>query len=594
MPWTDNIPFTKQGESVSPGVDNRAVRTVDANVRYLKQQWEAASLGQALFLREAAVSDETIVGNPVYFNADTGKFEPALAAAEVSEVNGVFQTAASSRVWGVVYLKHSAGSADIVVLGVVTGLDLSSVITDETPAGLYYLSSSTAGKLVSQEPPVSVPVLEVAGDAVFVRGNIRDFLHNHVHYRFELTAAPAGDYAEPGMGERHEITNPDPDLPGWLPADHEIFGGNAPPGAAFGYNLSQHPELEALWPPIPLGNAYVEWHRGESPDQGLEGVPLGETGLCMLDRHGIWWMSDCNGEVPWASDYPANESISDSSDIECPRQVQKQVVLWFNRITFANDQTVVASLRSRDSRIRVYCVGTDTEKFVGHLELDLDLGLLLSDDDDDEGAYALKGLDEDTDRFTLGPVVTGLVAGSANVVLTSDVQREIEEDTVHFGVVEVQVLPETAIDLPARMVSVDDVTEENDPTLFLGMPAGINSSYQVVVDVPDSLDGTLSCALRLRLLGKSAGTLPALTVERKILSRPADGLNTPESVPSSWTAVTITTTGAVGANEYVEATSTAFSVAAGDSVVFQISRADDDAYAGMVGILKQGVVLGVS
>mgnify|MGYP001057567339 CR=1 FL=1 len=592
MPWNDQFELIQQGEPVAPSTDNRPLQQIIDNLRYLKNLVDAAATGKAVILRQATAAASVQVGQPVYYHAASQRFEAALAGVEPSADNTTFQLTEASLVWGVVLAKNSSTSVDIVLSGVVEGLDLSAAVEGSIESGLYYLSAQTAGQLVRQEPPISVPVLQVAGNLVYVRPTIRDFLQNHTHYRFELVTRPAGEHTPPSPGQSHTIANPDPDLPGWLPADHAIFEGRAPAGAAFGYNLSQHPELANLWPPLPPENAYLEWCRGESYT-ALEGVPLGSDGLAVIDRYGIWWMTDCYGDVPWPTNYDSGASDSDSLSGTCPVEVPRKLVLWFNQLRFSTSDTIVKSLRSRDDRLRVTCLGGTTEQAVGDLELSLDLNLALATPDTSDLAVAVKELDEETGKLKRGPVVSGIYTTSDRVALTGETSVTIGGVPAQAGLVRIDVHPESARNLAVRWVAADDVTEESYPTLYLGFPPGINSNYQAVLQkVPENLTGSLSVTLRFWILGTSAGTLPALTLEYYILTRPSGG--SPASVPNSWTPLSIDTAKAITANGYIEVDSDAISVNAGDQVVFRLSRTDADAYAGMVGVVEHTGVLSIS
>jgi hypothetical protein len=94
--------------------------------------------------------------------------------------------------------------------------------------------------------------------------------------------------------------------------------------------------------------------------------------------------------------------------------------------------------------------------------------------------------------------------------------------------------------------------------------------------------------LRFRILGRAVGTLPALTLTGRRVARPTAGLATPLNLPLDGDEFSITIASEAildAANQYVEAVSETFTVAAGDQVFFTLTRADDDAYTGEVGIL---------
>ena len=113
--------------------------------------------------------------------------------------------------------------------------------------------------VVQQRPPVSVPVLISDGQGnVLVNTQITDFVHDHVHYKFDLVALPAGEHTPPLEPARHTIENADPTVEGWLPADDPVFNGKAPANAQFGYNIGANAQLNNLWPPIPVNAASLE------------------------------------------------------------------------------------------------------------------------------------------------------------------------------------------------------------------------------------------------------------------------------------------------------------------------------------------------
>lgn len=595
MAFEDFVRLVRAGEPVTAGVANRAPAAIDRNLRYLWDVVQAAGIGSTVFARKVTVEADAALGMPVYYNPDTQRFERALARVAADPATGVVETAASSQVVGVVAFKHGATLADLLLFG-WADLDLAAAVAGPVAAGLYYLSGGTAGRLVRQRPPVSVPVLRVAGPRVFVNPQLVDFLDRHTHYRFPLTCLPAGDHTPPVGGGRHVVENPDPDLPGWLPADHASFAGKAPAGAKFGYNFLAHSALANAWPPLPVSQSYLEWSKGLDGDVGFTGVP---GDLCVVNKDGVWWMSDCYGDVPWPAfwDTAPGEQTSLTEVLgECPRDLYMELVLWFTKVNFATDNTVVTSLRSLDRRLVVRCADGAAGS-AGDLTIDLDLSLLVAPDLV-RGATVLKGLDGDT--FTRGRVAEGVYARSENVTLTSDlpavkrVPGDADSEDVYQGLVGIAVAPQSTLELPVLLTRLDGATEEfYQDVMYLELPAGDDTAFRSKLYVPTGT-GLTSPALRLRLLllGRSAGALPALTVTARRVPRPAAVLTgTALPLTAAEFAVTLTTTATVTANQYVEAVSDPFEVAAGDTVYFWVRRAADDAYAGAVGVIQQTGVL---
>ena len=588
---------------VRAGEVNRPLRQIDQNTKYIWEVLEAAAVGSTVYSRRVSVEEEVKVGMAVYLNSTTQRFERALALAEANETTGVVTTAARSQVWGVCATKHNATLADILLFG-VDDLDISQATADTPTPGTYYLSGVTPGRLTQQRPPVSVAVLRRTADGkVFVQPQFVDFLDRHTHYQFKLACKPAGTASQPAEGDLHEITDPDPLLSGWLPADHPVFEGKAPAGAVFGYNLSAHSSLGSVWPPVPVSNAYLEWNKGLTTDVGATGVPLGSGGLAVLNRDGIWWMSNCYGDVPWPLGYDStvSESYSDSVGAECPRHVEMEMTVFFTKVNFATDAAVVLSLHSNDARIKVRCYGDPTRAAsTGHLELSLDLNLVVANDQ--TGFLALKDFDPATNTFKRGPVVEGLYALSGNVTLggSATSTRTIDDvaRTVYHGLVPISVDPADTKELDVQIVRLDGAEEAfygEPPVMYLEFVEGDERAYRGVVHVPyDLAIPSPKMKLRFAVLGRAAGTLPQLTFTGRIVPRATDGLDTPFDLPddSEEFTITCTTTGVLDdTNQYVEAESEGFEVAAGDTVYFSVSRGDSDGYAASVGILRQSGVV---
>lgn len=592
------IRLIQNGDPVDAGTINRVLRQMDGNTKYVLDLLEAALIGSTVFARSVTVEPETVPGAPVYYNATSGRFERALAAATIE--NGELKTAESSQVWGVVHTKHNSTSADVLLTG-YTSLNISAAIDGQLEAGLYYVSSSTPGKLTRQQPPITVPVLQSDGDGnVFVNPRLFDAFLDHKHYKFDLVCLPAGDHTPPSLGDRHTISNPDTDIEGWLPANHASFSGKAPAGAAFGYNLAAS-SLNALWPPVPLSNAYLEWDKGELKDYMGMGVPLGADGLAILDANGIWWMSDCYSDVPWPTtlDTSAPASSSSSASLpECPRDLAMRLTLWFSRMSFMTSGNVVTSLQVADGSenfLSITCAHSGAAASSGDLEITFNQDYVVDSATDTAGHIVFKSL---TDKqFKRGPVVEGLTAGSSNVYLSSTAQ---DGDT-HQGMVDITVITDIlGNELPVQLVRLSGVTEENYlDVLGLGLPPARNSSYRARFEVPADISGVtaLTMKIRLRLLAITAGSFPDLDVSFRRIPRPSP-TTAHTALPTTDTALTLDLSAAqtptpMGAEEYLEVETSTFTVSPGDIVFFSVTRngAGGDGYAGEMHVIDQRPVI---
>ena len=604
-----NVRHIQAGERVTAGVTGRPDRTNDRNIRKLAELFDAANLGRGLLLNDVTVAPDVQAGEAVFWNATTARFERALAAVEVDAESDVLVPKASADTVGLVVSKTNATLATIGILGLFAIPDLANGIAggEAVVAGRYYLSAAEAGKIVKQRPPVSVTVGYIFdATTILVLPSLRDFLEDHIHYRFDLTARPAGTVTPPLLGERHVIAVADDALPGWLPADHDSFDGHAPAGAAFGYNLAAHTELSRVFPPVPLAAAVVTWDKGVDLVGATE-VPMGSSGLVVVDAYGIWWMSDCYGDVPWptaldtaAESSSISGSVSSSSvsaQPECPRDEVMRITLAYSRAVFATDKSVVTKLEpDTDSPITIKnCDGDDAN--TGALKLGLNLNLLI-DDDNALGGQVLKSVLEGF-QFTQGWVAEGLIADNDQVILTSTHSRlsdpdDEDSDVVHQGIVRVSV----NVDPTGREISPEVVRVSDAETVFyqdlpsLGFLEDRAASIRLRLDLPPvGMPNTPKLAIRVWLFGRETGTLPAFTLSYRRVTRP-DGIVTPTPLPTADTAGVINTAVAVVADEVIEIDSDEFTVAAGDSVFVTLSRAAGDGYAGDVLVMRiRGVIL---
>lgn len=587
-PWDYQVQHIRDGEPVDQHVASRPDRQLERRDQYLKDRLDAAGLGEAVVAYGSACAPGVTVGMPVAWNAANGRFEPAIAATRVAP-GGALELDPLADVVGVVRAKASATSADVVLAGRAT-IDLTGVVTGVVTAGRYYLSAATPGKLVRQRPPVSVSVLFADGaGTVYVQPTSRELLEAHVHHKFDLVCAPAGVHSDPGVGNRHQVLSPDPTKSGWLPANHASFGGKAPAGAVFGYNLAAHPSLQSVFPPIPPEAAVLVWDKGLNRVGGVI-VPTGSDALAVVNRDGIWWFSDVYGDVPWPANYNSASPPADvgpnSGSPESPRAEEMRLTLAFAQMLLATDKTVVTRLSApANSPITLdgCAVGSG---YVGDVRIDLDLDLLVSDQQE-AGSLVLKSLQGAT--FRRGHVVEKLVAG-AGVTLTPTVGNPAAAQGA--VTIDVDVDPGDRELLP-EIVRLDDARERFHLDVpFIGFPAGRKSAVQLRFRVPyDGLPSQPVARLRLWLYGSFAGTLPALSATRRRLVRPSGA---PVPTPTADTVITLNTGVAVASAAYVEVQSEPFAVAEGDTILVTLARAVSDGYAGEVGLFRNGLVLASS
>lgn len=590
MPYNHNVKFLSNGEPVNASVSNRAPQANAANIEYVRRLLAAASAGKSLQFPDAKLKPEVIVGSLVYFDEATASFGPAIAKL-TSSLDGTFLPDPQSVVIGVVAAKHTAICGDVVTIGQLPSAVVPQGVTDN---GLYFLSATDAGHVTKDKPTLAIPAVFYGGvGAAFV---IPHWLNGDLdtnYYRFDLTAAPASDpYVAPLPGDPVVVTNPDSALPGWLPADDAVFGGKAPAGAKFGYNLGQDAALLAQWPPIPASGAYLEMDRPlTSPNPNYEDLVYntGYKGVSKdwftINADGIWWFDDNFDEAPFDTDY---ESLADAPD-----RRRSSMRLWFSKPIYVSNNAVVTSLRSVDPRLLVLCRGSNVAASAGNLDIKLATDFLLGDDNQ-RGHNVFKSYDEELQRFQSGPVTEGLLQGSDNVTLTSTAPVTVEGlGVLHRGVVTVSFNANGSVSVPIGEVRLNAVTQETyQNIMYLGMPRDVASSYNAMLHTPaDLVFNSPKLRLVFWVIGRAAGTLPGLTLSGRRLPK---AVATPTALPTTDTTVGITTgVTLTSADQYVLVTSEPISITAGESYAFTLSRAIDS-YPGELGIIRQYATISAS
>lgn len=617
--FVSRVRHVAPGSPVSSGNTSRPTRQLEARENYLEERLDGIEAQQLLVYPEQTIIAEAEVGQPVYWNKTTQQFELALAGVEPDPESGTLVPLESSDCLGLVLRKLHATLADIATIGVAKFSTLAAAIDGDLIPGRYYLSSAEAGKLTRQRPAVSVPVCHVIGPQddcdqnvwAVVHPQTRDFLESHIHYRFDLVCHPAGDTVPPTDGH-HTITNADAGLAGWLPADDASFNGHAPTGANFGYNLAAHPELAKLWPPIPLEAVVVFWDRGDGSLRGATEIPTrGFEPRVIIDRYGIWWMTDCTGEVPWppeldtfteASASLSSQSLSSGQEI-CPPTDHMRLILAYASMLFATDKSVVTSLEP-DTDQPISFVNCDSaEAKTGALKARLDLSTSIGETDA-VGSQVLKQIVGPGFKFDEGYVVEGIIAGNDNIVITSDQQRyetpgDPETDVVHQGIITLDVnLEPGERELSPVLTKLQDALERTfRGVAYLGLPTDRDSAVRMRFEVPvTGLPSNPKLVLRTWLFGRGiVGPWSEVTAGYYRLALPTDG--SPTAITEGDTALTfdvVDPSDGVAADHVIVVESNEFTIAPGDTIYIQLSRADDasPSYDNDIGIVRAvGVIV---
>jgi len=604
--WLHNIKHVNPGEPVQAGVVSRPDRTLEDRTDYLKDRLDAAALGRVLVDSDATICSSVLPGQPVYWNWVEKRYEPALAAVASDPETQVLLVQPSSDCVGICLRKRSENLGDIVLRGIVEIPDLANAISGPIAPGRYYLSATDPGKLVKQKPPVTVTVCHVQGPKdscttvprVVVMPHIRDFIDEHTHYRFDLVTQLAATQNNPG----------------WLPATHSVFNGKAPSGAAFGYNLSQHAALSNVWPPLPIQSVAMLWDKGVD-HVGATEIPLGPTGLAICDTNGIWWMSDCEDDVPFTTptEHPAESG-------ECPRYETMRVSVVYLRMLAGNDRNVVTSLvkdidgtsletlptpasTSITSPIAITNCADDTAS-TGDLQLNLDLQIAAAEA---LGGQAIKGV-INRHQLQRGWVTEGVftlsnqiaITGSRNNprTLTNEEKQQFNLTTtapitLHQGILKIDYTDQLVErEISPQIIRLSDTVERLYMDIpYLGFPGGQASLLRLRFNVPGSNIGdNLMMKIRVQLFGRD-GTqsqkkvMPSLYMTRRIITQPPTPEGDGQALPTTDTALTFNSSANLYIDRAIQRDSAAFAVTEGDTVLVTLGRVEDNVY-GEIGVLR--------
>jgi hypothetical protein len=609
--FTSRVKHIAPGSPVSASNASAPDRQLEQRTNELLAQLDAINSGQLLVYRAQTVVEEAQDGQPVFWNDENQRFELALAAVETDTASGTLVPAASADCLGLVFNKTGPTTADIATVGMINFADLSAAIDGDIAPGRYYLSAGEEGKLVKQRPAVTVAVCYVLGPMsdcdtdnwVFILPQMRDFQEDHIHYRFDLTCRPAGDHTPPVPGDRHTIENADATLPGWLPADHTSFEGHAPSGAKFGYNLAVDTAVQRVWPPVPVEAALMLWDRADGNFAG-EIPSRGQNALVRFDRYGIWWMSDCYADVPWpvTLDTTSSSSVSITSESSsagdaCPRTEQMRLVLAFLHMIFATDRAVVTSLQPASETEPIAFTNCDGEAATtGDLFARLRLEALIADDEY-YGGRVFKELVGPGLTFGLGYVAEGLIAGSSRVLLTSQRQRrrtpgDATTPLVHQGLVTVDVdLEPGARELTPQVTYLGDALERTYQEIsYLALPPDRDSGIRMRFNVPaNGVPTSPRLTLQVWVFGRADGPFAEVTASYYRIAAPTPGTPTPITAgDTTLTLDIVTPSAALTADNVILVSSEEFEVAAGDTVMISINRAQDAEpdYAAEIGFIR--------
>lgn len=603
--WRETINLIKNGESVDDQTPNRPLQQLAERTQFLKDRLDVSAIGEGLVLFSQVVSSDTMQGDAVYYSISNNEYRPALATA-FEDTTGILRTDEKAYVVGIVIRKLNNVTADIIIRGRQNGLVINDASGLALVSGNYYLSGLNSGKLVNQRPAVGVFVATITTQGVIVNPTPREVLEDHIHYVFDLVVDPSGTPVCPNTASNQTaIAFPDNTQEGWLPADDPVFVSTvAPVNAFFGYNWSVNQKLAAIWPPHPLGSAYVELNGvGVSPEHAL------------VDSNGIWWLTNCDTDVPW----DANTCISSSAAlierssssgettgkpfVPCS-PTTRRLTIWFTKMVSQTSKASVTGIKSAPGSpiVIVGCSTPDASGFCqGKIELDLDIPWARTGNI--AGSEVVKTIGGNgqlsVGHVVEGIAVTGLISLTGTKTLTGGQAA---------GLVTIRGLDPTQITrkLDVALVALNGASESIYQSIlpFVGLPSGRITSFIGKVRIPQVNMTTPRLQLDMWFATPTAGTPPANVLIRWVLVNDAlltqesssslfgGGFGTLPTAWSPWFALSLNDLGALAAGNYFSRrviNNIAFS--SNQLLLFELQRSASDTYAGELAVVNQAATI---
>lgn len=568
---------------------------------FLLQKLQESTVGEQLRVQNLPCAPDVRLRSWVYYDAASRLVRPAAALAVQDDSGGVV-LAEQALVFGFV-TEIANGLANVVTQGVVTlpYSQYQALFEDpgDAPAlgGLLFLSKqdgyATTARLLPLVPLGAAFMQTSTCDGecrIVINPAIGSWYAGPAIREYALVAQPAGDHVPPAKGGTHVITNPNASVAGWLPASHAVFGGNAPGGAKFGYNISLDPLLQSMWPP---SAAHLLFY--SEADMGVVGFVRVPAEQYLIDANTIWWMQDCYSQVPW--NHLLNNTVPPPAAVTCDITVPTQLILVMDRPPLDRSMYGVTRLRPSASGAIRFVDANNQEASQGDLKVVFS-PTNLNTTVDAEGATVIKDIDE---NFTVhkGVVVEGVRSGSSGLTVAGTTSRLVDpalpegpsNPRIHQGIVVVSSAGAGAgIELTPSLVRLGDTLQRTNKGLsYIEFPAGPLTTLTYRFDVDSRLVGTLQLQLVATLYSPAAGPWPNLQLDFQVVDAipRTQGQQRLEDVLTSAGTLPLSTLNPVPvAGAFAKATSTAQTCYAGDTVFVTVKRPAGTAFNAPIGIIR--------
>lgn len=564
MPYPQNIQYVQSGEPVSASVANRPTRQLANRTEKLREDLLASSLGEALYIKEAAVDPSLAPGMPVYWNPEENRFSPAYVSVVSNCGTGELELGPVADCVGIIKKKYTEDTADILILGVADVPEIYDHLPRST--GKFYLGSQP-GALTFTRPAANTAVGVVLGPqdpcdtrvCVYVNPDCSGRVFQHTHFSHELKRSC--------WRQVSEFTN-------------------APEGATFGYNLDLDPELKDFFPPIPLSAVActIDWDGNTPSDSvitetfGGRFIPVNvKNGLIKVDTSGIWWMGT-----------DINPTELDNNTIVSPYRGFR-ITIHYSRILYGNHKAYVTSLQSDTNQPFQFVDCHGVEASTGDLYIRFLMASRIEEVLDLTGR-AIKQVNGEWVQESV-PVVHGISVTGAGVSASGS-SFNFDNETWHNGLVSLHIAPYAEdYELQPQVVKMDKALESTYQNIqYLALPHSRSTSLSMRIEVPGVFGSNLKLKMRFLCLARIAGTFPDLNLTYIRLPRPKNG-SVSIGEYSYETSIPLDTSVSVSAGSIFEVESDEISVQEGDTLILTLARPSSSAYSADAGIIRAAGIL---
>lgn len=556
---------------------NQRLSQLQQNIAFLSSVMQTAREGSALYGFNAKVDPNVEVGQPVYYNPATNRFE--LSYLDLVQVGSHYVAGPSSDVWGIVVKKCAVDLAHLLLDG-VTAVNMLESTGLTIVTGKWYLSP-TPGRLEADANAILVsPVLLGTGEGdILFRPWFADNFVRFAPRTIAISHQAAGTLVN--SGSTTTITSPNLATPGWLPASQAVFNGLRPAGARFGYHYQVDPNLRDIWPPVRPSESRLLLDNGGVNSDGYT-VFLGQdANRLLITGTGIWWMTDRTGQLPWDLPYPLTTPPANPVG---PINYSRRLWLEGSFSGFHSSQMEqVHSLKSDIPWLQFYGQSSEAVSDRGDLSLRLLPNEWIRPTPLDPHSLALKQLDNG--QFTQGPVVTSIASGSPSLTISGGIAHTPGQRS---GVLTLSVQASKDFDiLPLRIVLQGGATdEEYQDTIGIGLSPNVDTAFIAEFSIPHTVAANTQAKFSFWFLAPNQLQLPAgmTTMVRRLINNTGAPLELTEFQPLVLNYAAGTT---LDARHYILAETAPTTVGGGDTVYIRLARSGStDGIGGRLDVIK--------